>query len=381
MRDFALEVYFSRWQSAARHHLTASESETLDLPALLALAEPADRARWERMRFGYSDPRGSELLRETVAGLYRHASAADVLCCAGAQEAMHTVLRALLGRDDHAVVVTPNYQSSETIPASLCAVSGVALDPADRWSLDIDAVAAALRPNTKLILVNFPNNPTGKILERDRFEALTALCARHGLWLLSDEVYCWIERDPARRLPAAVDALPRGISLGAVSKSYGLPGLRVGWIACRDRGLLQRVERLKHYLSICNATPCEILAQIALKASASILARNRRIAASNLALLDRFFAQRADLFDWQTPDGGVVGYPRYKGPDGVESFCARLIEEDGILLLPASVYRSEVASTPTDRFRIGFGRADFAAGLAAMEASLDRFACDAVEVG
>ena len=106
-----------------------------------------------------------------------------------------------IGRGDHAIVVTPNYQSTENIPAALCEVSGVALDPAHGWALDIEQVAAAIRPNNTLVSINFPNNPTGKILERDRFEALIALCRHHGIWLFSDEVYRLIERDPATRLP------------------------------------------------------------------------------------------------------------------------------------------------------------------------------------
>ncbi len=231
-RDFALEVYFSRWQASARHHLTASNSETLTLAELLALASPGDRQAWERLALGYGDPRGSDRLRRAIAAGYAQASAETVLCFAGAQEAIHTAMHALLGPDDHAVVVLPNYQSTETIPSGLCAVSGVALDPARGWTLDIDAVAAALRPNTRLIAINFPNNPTGKILERDRFDALVALCRRRGIWLFSDEVYRLIERDAALRLPAAVDAFELGLSLGGL--------IEILWPA----GAADRLDRL-----------------------------------------------------------------------------------------------------------------------------------------
>lgn len=370
LRDFALEVYFSRWQAAARHHLTASDSETLTLAELLALAPAEDRERWENLPLGYTDPRGSARLRRAIAAGYAQASPEMVLCFAGAQEAIHTAMRALLEPGDHAIVVLPNYQSIETIPAALCALTALALDPARGWTLDISAVAAAIRPNTRLVAINFPNNPTGKILERDRFDALVALCRRHGIWLFSDEVYRLIERDPNKRLPAAVDAFELGISLGGLSKSYGLPGLRVGWIACRAPALLERMERSKHYLSICNAASSEMLAVIALEAGERILARNRQIADRNVELLHGFFDAHADLFRWYVPDGGVVGFPRYAGREGVENFCERLIEQHGVLLLPASVYRSELARTPDDRFRIGFGRSGLAAGLAALRTAL-----------
>jgi len=204
-RDFALEVYFSRWERVARHHLAASDSETLSLAALLALADDDDRRRWETLRLGYTDPRGGLALRATIASGYRGIAAADILCTAGAQEGIYAAMHALLDRGDHAIVVTPNYQSVETIPLGLGAVTGVALDPRSGWSLDLDAVAAAIRPDTRLVSINFPNNPTGKILEHDRFERLVELCRRHGLWLFSDEVYRLIERDPGARLPAAVE--------------------------------------------------------------------------------------------------------------------------------------------------------------------------------
>lgn len=369
MHDSALDPYFSRWQSA-RHHLTASESETVSLTELLSMAAPGDRQRWEMMQFGYTDPRGSVFLRRVVASGYESIDAGRVLCFAGAQEGIYVAMHALLTADDHAIVITPNYQSTEGIPLRLCAVTGVPLDPEDGWSLDIDAAAAAIRPNTRLVSINFPNNPTGKILERDRFDALIALCRRHGLWLFSDEVYRLIERNPVMRLPAAVDAYERGISLGCISKSYGLPGLRVGWIACRDPTLLRQMEYSKAHLSHCLAAPSEFLAEIALKAGDRLLARNRYIAETNLGLLNQFFIKRCDLFDWHLPDGGVVAYPRYRGAEGVEAFCARLIEEKGVLLLPSSAYRSELCNTPDDRFRVGFGRRDLPAGLAALEQAL-----------
>jgi aspartate/methionine/tyrosine aminotransferase len=372
MRDFALERYFTKWQSAAYHQLAASDSETLSLAELLATADAEDRRRWEGLRLDYTDPRGAAWLRETIAAGYQTATADTVRCFAGAQEGMFTAMHALLGADDHAIIVTPNYQSAETIPLGICAVTGVGLDPTQNWSLDIAAVTAATRPNTRLISINFPNNPTGKILERERFDALVAFCRRRGIWLFSDEVYRLIERDPALRLPAAVDAYERGISLGAVSKPYGLPGLRIGWTACRDPEALRRIERVRTYLSICNASPSEVLAQIALKAGDRLLARNRRIAARNLARLEGFVGEHGDLFDWYLPDGGVIGYPRYHGTEGVENFCARLVEEHGVMLLPASIYRSDLLPTPRDRFRIGFGRQDFAVGLAAMESALQR---------
>ncbi len=369
--DFRLEKYFSRWEFRARFHLTASDAETLALDELLALATPEDRRRFETMRLGYTETWGAPALREAIASTYDDVTADEVLVFAGAEEGIFAAMQVLLDADNHAIVVTPNYQAAETVPASICDVTGVALDPDREWHLDVDAVGDALRPNTKLLSINFPHNPTGKVIPRADFEALVELCANRGIYLFADEVYRLLERDDARRLPQAADCYERGLSLNVMSKAYGLPGLRIGWIASKDRALLQRMERAKHYLSICNSGPSEQLAIIALKAREQILERNRTLIAENLELLNAFFADHETLFDWTVPDGGCIGYPRYNGKDGVEQFCKSLVEDAGVLLLPAGVYRSELTGSPTDRFRIGYGRSGIDEALAAFRCFLD----------
>lgn len=338
---------------------------------LLALADEEDAARWQSLTLEYTDPLGADWLRRSIATAYERIRPEDVTCFAGAQEGMYAALHATLTRDDHAIIVTPSYQSLETIPLGICSVSAVPLLPEAGWKLSLDAVAAAIRHNTRVIAVNFPHNPTGALVTPAEFSALVELCRHHGMWLLSDEVYRLTERDPNRRLPHAADAYERGISLNVVSKAYGLPGLRIGWVACRDRAALQRMQAIKQFLSTCNAGPSEVLANIALKAGPRILARNRAIATTNLEALLALVRRRADLFDVTIPEGGMVAYPRYLGADGVEAFVQRIAELAGVILLPASVFRSELADTPADRFRIGFGRSDFAAGLAALGAALD----------
>lgn len=365
--DFRLETYFSRWEFAARYHLTASDAQSMTLGELLALAEPADREAFENLHLGYTQTYGAPELREAIASTYTQRKTNDILCFAGAEEGIYIAMRVLLEAGDHAIVVTPNYQAVETVPLAICEVTGVALDPDDHWSLDIDKVAAAIRPNTRVISINFPHNPTGKILERDRFDALVALCRTHGIWLFSDEVYHPLGASGTVHLPHAADAYERGISLGVMSKAYGLPGLRIGWVACADHALLQRMERYKHYLSICNSGPSEQLALIALKARTTILERHRERLDGNLAILDGFFARRSDRFRWYRPDGGCIAYPQYLGAEGIEAFASNLVEQAGVLLLPASNYHSELTSTPTDRFRIGFGRADCAEAIDALD--------------
>jgi aspartate/methionine/tyrosine aminotransferase len=313
-------------------------------------------------------------LREAIASTYERVAAGDVLTFVGAQEGIFAAMHALLRPDDHAIVVIPNYQSVESVPVSICETTGVALDPARNWELDLEQVRDAIRPNTRVISFNFPHNPTGKVISGATLDALVAMAREQGIYLFSDEVYRGVERRPEMMLPQVADIYERGISLGVMSKSYGLPGIRVGWVASRDREALGRMERMKHYTSICGAAPSELLAQIALKARERILERNRALIAKNLPMLATFFAEFAGLFEWYLPDGGCIGYPRYTGRDGVEEFARRLVEESGVLLLPASVYRSELGATPSDRFRIGYGRDNMEAGLAALRGHLRRAA-------
>ena len=372
MRDFALEVFFAQWEFKARYHLTASDSESMSVAELLELADSADRESFDSLWLGYTETRGAPDLRAEIAATYDTLSADNIQCFAGAEEGVYVAMRVLLQPDDHAIVVVPNYQAAESIPMGICAVSGVALLEHDNWRLDLDAVRDSIRPHTRLISINFPNNPTGAIPDRDDYAALIELCREHDLYLFSDEVYRMLELDEQKRIPQAADAYEKAFSLNVMSKAYGLPGLRIGWIASQETQALGTFNRYKHYLSICNAAPSERLAVIALRARRQILERNRRIIADNLLLLDDFFAEHDELFEWRRPDGGCVAYPRYTGNGDIESFCENLVNEAGVLLLPASIYKSDLLDTPTDRFRIGCGRRGLDEGLAAFRRFLER---------
>lgn len=379
MRDFELETHFSKWEFKARHHMTASDMESMTVRQVLDLAATPDGGfpggaalTLDDLWLGYTETWGAPDLRQAIASTYDHLGPQHILCFAGAEEGVYAAMRVLLCKDDHAIVVVPNYQAAETIPLDICAVSGVPLDPDNDWRLDLDDVRRAIRPNTKLVSINFPNNPTGAVMPADDYAALIALCAEHDLYLFNDEVYRLLELDEAKRLPQTADAYEKGLSLGVMSKAYGLPGLRIGWIASRDVDVLQRMERYKHYLSICNSAPSERLAVVALGVREKILARNRALVRKNLAILDAFFADYPGLFEWRRPGGGCVAFPRYLGVGGVEAFCDALVEESGVLLLPASLYRSELMDAPADRFRIGFGRENIETGLEAFRAFLDR---------
>ncbi|MBX2836540.1 MAG: aminotransferase class I/II-fold pyridoxal phosphate-dependent enzyme [Gammaproteobacteria bacterium] len=371
--EFRLEAHFSKWEFNAKHHLTASDAESLSIKDLLAMANDTDRQGFEELWLGYTETYGAPELRQVIADTYTNQNSDNILCFSGASEGIFAANNVLLDKDSHAIVVTPNYQSHESLPLAIGEATGVALNPDDGWSLDIDQIKAAIKPNTRLLTINFPHNPTGTILPLDRYQALIELCRIHGIYILHDEIFHGLGETGTQHLPFISDVYERGLSLNVMSKAYGLPGLRVGWIACHDKAVLAKMERMKHYLSICNSAPSEQLTLIALKNKDKLLARTCNIIDNNLPKWDAFFARHPTLFEWQRPDGSCMAFPKYTGKEGVETFTHNLIEQAGVLFLPSTIYQSELSPTPIDRFRLGFGRHGLDDGLAALETYLESF--------
>jgi len=358
--DFKLERYFARWEFVARYLLCASDAESFRADEIVAMADDESRKLWTDLRLGYSESPGHPLLRREIAALYPGLSADDVLVFSGAEEAIFAFSNVVLHAGDHVVVTWPGYQSLfETARAVGADVSLLRLRQSNGWQLDLDELSGLLRPTTGAVVVNAPHNPTGMLPDRAVFDALAAQCERRGIRLFVDEVYRYGEFEPTSRLPGACEVTSLGASLGALSKPFGLAGLRIGWVASRDRALLARLSAFKDYLTICSSAPSEALGIIALRAKERILARNRAIAVGNLALLDEFFARRTDWFEWVRPRAGLVGFPRLLGTVSVEEFAKRLVEETGVLILPESVF-----DHTGNHFRIGFGRKNMPEALA-----------------
>ena len=373
--DFALERYFARWEFAVRHLLCASDVEGYPMAELLALADDETRALWAELRLGYTEAAGHPLLRAEIAGLYRGIAPDDVLVFSGAEEAIYCTLSVLLGPGDHAIVVWPAYQSlHEVARASGAEVTLHELREADGWRLDPGRLVASFRPSTRVVVVNAPHNPTGMLPSAAEWAGLVEACDAAGVRLLADEVYRFLEHDPAHLIAAGAETGPRNASIGVMSKSFAMAGLRIGWLATRDRELLARVAAFKDYTTICPPGPSEILSIVALRARDRVLERSHRIVRANLALLDGFFERWADVVTWVRPVAGPVGFPRLvrQGDGGlpgggIDALAADLVESEGVLLLPASQF-----GVDEHHFRLGFGREGFGEGLAAFERYLER---------
>ena len=365
--QFVLERYFARYEFSAPYLLCSSDCDALSMQELLALADRDSLALWDKLSLGYTESQGHPQLLSEISSLYEKTSPGQVLEVIP-EEGIFIAMNTLLQPGDHLVSTFPGYQSLYEIARALnCEIScwqPRALQ--DRWHFDVEELAGLIRLNTRMLVVNFPHNPTGALPNRDEFQAIVDLAARHDLHLFSDEMYRQLEYDPADRLPAACDLYEKAISLSGLSKSYALAGLRVGWLAVGAPDLIAPLIELKDYTTICGSAPSEILAIAALRASETILARSLDIVTGNLARLDAFFEQNAEVFHWRRPRAGSVGFAELLTGQPIMEFCQQLVKEQGVMLLPSDVYDYE-----SNCFRIGFGRVNMPAALAQLQVFLD----------
>jgi aspartate/methionine/tyrosine aminotransferase len=234
--------------------------------------------------------------------------------------------------------------------------------PGASWRWDLDRLESLMRPETRLLVVNTPHNPTGHQFGLEAMEHLVALCEARGVQLFVDEAYRGTERRTEDRLPSVTELSESAAALGLLSKGYGLPGLRIGWLASRNRGLLEAAGRVKDFTTICAPAPAEFLGALALRHHRTLLARTRSLLRENLGVLADFMGRHRDRFDWHAPDAGSVCFPLLKTGDA-EAFCRAAREEAGVLLAPGRLFDAH-----TEAVRIGFGRAAFPEDLGALEA-------------
>jgi len=379
--SFDLEVFFGKYEFSTPYLLAQSDCESVSIDALLRLEPDAEAARREFLNtgLGYGENNGTPALRKAVAGLFENMKPEDVVSFTGAQEGIFACMNVLLEPGDHVVCMFPAYQSLYEVARSMgCHVDFWSLRQTENgWQADMDELAALVRKDTKAIIVNSPHNPTGFTLNSAQTAALCALAEKCGAWVFCDEVYRGLGANAAagaaapepaeKEAPWVADVYEKGVSLGVLSKAYGLPGLRVGWLACKDAALREGISRYKNYLSICGATPAEALALVALRHGLELLAANRNLIQRNLAVADAFFARHAETFIYNRPMAGPIGFPRMRLQGSVGDFCETLAREAGVLLLPATVYGLD-----EPYFRIGYGRASFADNLARLEAWMTR---------
>ncbi|MBL9037271.1 MAG: aminotransferase class I/II-fold pyridoxal phosphate-dependent enzyme [Archangium sp.] len=352
LEPFQLERFFAQHEFSARYLLSSSDCDGLPMSELLALASPAQRAAWDALTLGYTESAGLPQLREAIARHYPTATPADVLVLSPG-EANFIAMNVLLSAGDHVVCMRPAYQSLSEVPRALgCDVSFWGPHIVDgRWSFDPEELAALLTPRTKLVVLNFPHNPTGFIPSSDEYRAILQIVERHGAWLFSDEMYRGLASHPSLHLQAACDLTPRALSLWGMAKSFGLAGTRIGWLVVKDANVRERIQRFRDYLTICNSAPSELLALIALDHSEALIARNQATIDTNRAHFAAFCRAHASVFTDLAAEGGSTTFTAVKVPGTTLGFSEALVRDTGVMSVP-----SEMFGYVSGFLRVGLGR-------------------------
>jgi aspartate/methionine/tyrosine aminotransferase len=364
---FKLERYFARYEFNVDYVLCSSDCESFAIQDLLAF-EPDAAQRFHQHWLGYTESMGSPSLRREICSLYRDIQPDQVLVHTGAEEAIFLFMHAVLNAKDHVIVHWPCYQSLSEVARSIgCRVTLWRAHEENGWALDIEELKQSIQSDTRAIIINSPHNPTGYLMPSDEFQEVSRIARENGIILFSDEVYRESEYREEDRLPAACDLGEHAVSLGVMSKTYGLPGLRIGWIATHNAEVYGDMAALKDYTTICNSAPSEFLSELALRHRGRLAERNLGIITRNLAVLDEFFARHPDRLAWQRPKAGSIGFPRLLGGD-VDAFCKALVKSAGVLLLPGTLYDDN-----GNHFRMGFGRKNLPEAIARLEQFLQQF--------
>jgi len=365
---FVLERYFAEHEFSARFLLSSSDCESLRMSDLLAMADDETRQLWDELRLGYTESLGHPLLRQAIADLYDGIAADEVLVLVP-EEGIFLLMHALLEPGDHVVCTFPGYQSLYEVARSIgCQVALWEPIEEENWRFDIEALEHLMRPDTKLVIANFPHNPTGYIPPREDYLALIEIIQERGCYLLSDEMFRFLEVQEGATLPSGCELYEHAFSLFGLSKTFGLPGLRMGWITSQDKKVLARVAALKDYTTICQSAPSEILAIIALQNRATIFDQQLQRLQRNISVLESFFGEYDHVFRWNRPIGSSICFPRLLIEQSADSFCAALLKDTSIMLAPSGLFQFG-----DQHIRVGFGREDMPQVINRLAEYLDQY--------
>lgn len=357
---FLLERHFAKYEFDIPFQLSCSDCEPLALAELLEMASTESIGLWQNLKLSYTESQGNTLLREEISQTYDGIKPEEIIVCAP-EEGIFLVMNSLLSSGDHLIVISPAYQSLSEIALSIgCQVS--------HWKADLDgqyrvkSMESLITSKTRMVVINFPHNPTGALISRAEFIEITQLCTLNGILLFSDEMYRGLEQDISYQLPCAAALSPGNISLSGMSKSFALPGLRIGWLVCRNPGVREELIQMKDYTTICASAPSEILAIIALKNRDRILKRNLQIIKKNIIMVNEFIDRNTACVCWNEPKAGSVALLNLLNGLSSEELCKDLLEKQKVLAIGSHLFRFHEPA-----IRLGLGRIGFEQALKKLE--------------
>ena len=365
IEPFLTEQFFTQYEFSAPHLLASSDCETMSIGELLQLAG-STLDELGGVTLGYTESQGNPQLRSQIAGMYTNVDREDVVILTSPVEGIYLAMQTLLEPDDEVIALRPAYDALNNVARHLCreVVPWNLVASTDQWKLDFDQLESMISPQTRMIVVNFPHNPTGFVPSKMEFECLIRLARENNVWLFCDEIYRGLEFDTP--IASAADCYEKSIVLGGLSKTYGLPGLRAGWLVVRNSEFRDELINWKYYIMICFVVLIEFLASKVLLVKEQLADRSKTIIQRNLELCDDFFARFPDHFTWRRPRAGSVAFVELNlaeiGFDSATAYCHYLAQNHGIVLLPGRCLGFD------DSFvRFGLGRASF-------ETALDAYA-------
>jgi aspartate/methionine/tyrosine aminotransferase len=364
---FKLERYFAKYEFTTQYLLSSSDCDGFNMSDILALATAEEHHLWQNLQLGYTESQGLPLLRNEITKLYSTISSEQVLVLTP-EEGIFVALNSILNQGDHVICIAPSYQSLHQIVKSIgCEITYWLPDEERGWYFNPGDIEKAICSNTKLIIINFPHNPTGYLPSLNDFLRIIDIARDNNLFLFSDEMYRYLEHESELRLPSASDLYDNAISLSGLSKTFGLAGLRLGWITTQNRLLLNEMLAFKDYTTICNSAPSELLGLIALRHKEHLIEANMKKIKHNINRLDDFIASHRKLLSWIKPSAGTIGLAKLNIDLPSLDFCERVAKDAGIMIVP-----SEMFDFGNTHIRLGFGRKNLPETLGKLGAYLQK---------
>lgn len=381
---FRIERYFGVHEFSAKYLLSSSDCESMTVQELVQTADAETKSAWDELKLGYTESQGLPQLRTEIASMYSETSSAamvtitaDNVVIGAPEELIFIAMSAMLTAGDHVICLGPAYQSLHEVARAIgCHVEmwNLKIGEVGTWALDWEELPRLLRPETKIIIFNAPHNPTGFLPTTAEQQRLVefARTSNGGLYLFSDEMYRLLEyRDQAaQRLPSTCTLYSKTITLSGMSKAFGLPGLRIGWLASGlGHEFIHRVLSLKDYTTICSSGPSEVLSWIGLRSWVQLTDRNNKIVRDNVVLLEACAARHPLLLKFIAPVAGSTAFVEWVGGSAsLEAFCSDALSARGLMIVPGSMFDPSFGAY----FRVGLGRQDFPVVLGVLDDLLSK---------
>ncbi len=342
IEPFGVEIWMNEWETRCDWNLAETCVESLTIQELLTLTgrNATDLSELLDLKMTYGAIEGSDRLRRAIAALYEIQSVENTIVTHGTIGANMLIHKTLVSRGDRVVAVVPTYQQHYSIPASIGAdVHHLQLREENEFLPDLDELRALVTPETRLIALNNPNNPTGALMDRAMLEDIADIARAADAWILCDEVYRGTDQDGSGISASIADIYEKGISTAGMSKAYSLAGLRLGWIAAPTE-VIEAVTIHRDYDTISVGMIDDHFAALALENKGKLLARSQRITRGNLETLQDWVAQEPKI-TWVKPKSGTTALLKYDLPISSRDFCVKLLQETGVMFTPGSALGME----------------------------------------